>query len=307
VTLDDIQAGGFAPRTPPSGELAPTRSSGGKWALVFAAGVVALIVIGAIVWLTLRPKASTVSAGSGQTSPPAGQVDNKSQPTGQSFAESVNGAQIQMMSIPGGTFRMGSPESETGRDLDEGPQNEVTVATFYLSKYEVTQAQYKSVMGANPSNFKGDDLPVESVTWNDAVDFCRQLSQLTHRNYRLPTEAEWEYAARAGTTGPFAGNLDAMTWYNGNASGRTHPVGQKQPNAFGLYDMNGNVWEWCQSKYKTYPYKADDGRENLQETAVRVIRGGSWDNSELSCRSAYRRRVVPALRTIGFRIVMTAP
>jgi formylglycine-generating enzyme required for sulfatase activity len=307
VTLGDLQAGGFAPRTPSSGELTPTRSSGGKWAIVFAVGVVALIVIGAIVWLTLRPKASPVSAGSGQTSPPAGRVDNKSLPTGQSFAESVNGAQIQMMSIPGGTFRMGSPESETGRDLDEGPQNEVTVATFYMSKYEVTQAPYKSVMGTNPSNFKGDDLPVESVTWNDAVDFCRKLSQLTHRNYRLPTEAEWEYAARAGTTGPFAGKLDAMAWYNGNASGRTHPVGQKQPNAFGLYDMNGNVWEWCQSKYKTYPYKADDGRENLQETAVRVMRGGSWENSELSCRSAYRRRVLPALRTIGFRIVMTAP
>jgi formylglycine-generating enzyme required for sulfatase activity len=210
-----------------------------------------------------------------------------------------------MISVPGGKFQMGSPVSENGRDPDEGPQSEVAVANFFMSKYEVTQAQYKAVMSANPSSFKGDDLPVDSVTWQQAEDFCSKLSQITKREYRLPTEAEWEYASRAGAQSAIAGIVDAMAWYNANSGGRTHPVGQKHPNDFGLYDMNGNVWEWCQSKYKPYPYKADDGRENVQDGDVRVMRGGSWENNAVSCRSAYRRQVLPSVRaTIGFRVVL---
>jgi formylglycine-generating enzyme required for sulfatase activity len=211
-----------------------------------------------------------------------------------------------MVSVSGGRFLMGSPLSETGRDQDEGVQNDVTVQSFYMSKYEITQAQYKAVTGTNPSSFKGDDLPVDSVSWNDAVEFCRKLSQMTGRQYRLPTEAEWEYAARAGTNGPYAGNLEAMTWYDANSGNRTHPVGQKEPNGFGLYDMYGNVWEWCQSKYKPYPYNANDGRENLQEADVRVMRGGSWESAAKACRSAYRRRVTPDPRSSGFRIILSA-
>ena len=146
-----------------------------------------------------------------------------------------------MVYVTGGTFLMGSPDNEPDRDSDERPQHRVTVPGFSMGKYEITQAQWKAVMGTNPSYFKGDNLPVENVSWNDAKEFCSKLSQMTGKQYRLPTEAEWEYACRAGTTGPYAGNLDAMAWYSNNAGFKTHPVGQKRPNAFGLYDMHGNV------------------------------------------------------------------
>jgi formylglycine-generating enzyme required for sulfatase activity len=180
----------------------------------------------------------------------------------------------------------------------------VKIQSLQMSKYEVTQAQYRAVMNSNPSNFKGDDLPVDSVSWTDAVEFCRKLSQLTGRQYRLPTEAEWEYAARAGSTGPYSGDVQAIAWYDANAADHPHPVGQKTPNAFGLYDMNGNLWEWCESKYKPYPYSATDGREDLQSEDVRVLRGGSFESAARGCRSSYRRRVAPQPRTRGFRIVL---
>jgi formylglycine-generating enzyme required for sulfatase activity len=281
-----------------------THSSAGKRVMFIAGSVLVVIIVGAIVWL-IRDKirsAPPSNAPSKQTN----QAANRPQVTSQPFTENVSGTQIQMVSVPGGTFLMGSPLSEAGRDQDEGPQNEVTVQSFSIGKYEVTQEQYKAVMGTNPSSFIGDDLPVDSVSWNDAVAFCRKLSQMTGREYRLPTEAEWEYACRAKTTGPFPGNVDAVTWYDANSGNRTHPVGQKEPNGFGLYDMNGNVWEWCQSKYKPYPYRADDGREDLQSTDVRVMRGGSWRSPQKGCRSAYRRRVPPDDRTIGFRIILPA-
>jgi formylglycine-generating enzyme required for sulfatase activity len=298
----DQHAASAAERSP-ARQLTQTHSRGGKWLAVIA-GILLVLMIGGIGWLILT-KTRKKSSGTTQSQQPK-QTENKPQPTGQTFTENINGAQLQMISVPGGTFLMGSPLSETGRDKDEGPQNEATVPGFYMSKYEVTQAQYKAVMGANPSSFKGDDLPVDSVKWNDAVEFCRKLSTITGRAYSLPTEAEWEYAGRAGTSGPYAGNIDAMTWYSANSGSQTHPVGQKQPNGFGFYDMNGNVWEWCQSKYKPYPYKADDGREDLQATDVRVLRGGSWESTASSSRSAYRRRVIPDSRTIGFRIVLAA-
>lgn len=291
----------YSAETQPS-ELAHPHFSGGKRLAVIAVGVLAILFVGAIVWLILRPKTPTVSTVT-EAPQSASQNKNQEQTAGKSLTANVNGAQIQMVSIVGGTFLMGSPLSEMGRDKDEGPQNEVTVQSFDMSKYEVTQEQYKVVMGTNPSNFKGDNLPVDSVTWNNAVEFCRKLSETTGRTYRLPTEAEWEYASRAGTSGPYSGNIDAMTWYGPNSASQTHPVGQKQPNGFGLYDMNGNVWEWCQSKYGPYPYKADDGRENLQDNDVRVMRGGSYESSASSCRSAYRRRVIPDVRSIGFRVV----
>jgi len=159
--------------------------------------------------------------------------------------------------------------------------------------------------GLSPSSFKGDDLPVDSVSWNDAVEFCRKLSSLRGRQYRLPTEAEWEYAARAGSKEPVVGSLAIMGWCGANSLNRTHPVGQKDANAFGLYDMYGNVWEWCQSQYKSYPYQATDGREDLRQTDVHVLRGGSWESSTRACRSSYRRRVVPDPRTTGFRIALS--
>lgn len=186
--------------------------------------------------------------------------------TGREFSESLSGGvKLEMVEMPAGSFCMGSPSSGKDSLADERPQHRVNVPQFDMGKYEVTQAQWQAVMGANPSRSKGDDLPVERVKWDDAVEFCRKLSQMTGKKYRLPTEAEWEYAGRAGTKGNYAGSLDALGWYANN-SGRTyldfdpkvpladfskrikdngnqtHPVGTKQPNAFGLYDMHGNVW-----------------------------------------------------------------
>ena len=295
----------FAVESAAVNHFTPTQSTGGKrWAMI-AAGVLAVIVIGAVVWFIRGTKTKTGTAAAAQ-SQEAKATDNKAVPGGQSFIENLSGTPIEMVYVSGGTFLMGSPLSDAERDKDEGPQAEVTVQNFDMSKYEITQAQYKAVMGSNPSSFKGDDLPVDSVSWAEAVEFCRRLSKTTGREYRLPTEAEWEYACRSGTKGPYPGNIESLMWYDANSGNQTHPVGRKQPNGFGLYDMNGNVWEWCQSKYAPYPYRADDGREDLNSTDARVMRGGSWRSPAKGCRASYRRRVPPDDRTIGFRIVLPA-
>ncbi len=219
--------------------------------------------------------------------------------------------EIEMVYVPGGSFLMGSPENEPDRRSYEGPQHRVTVQDFYIGKYEVTQAQWRAVMGSNPSGFKGDNLPVENVSWNDAKEFCRRLSQMTGKEYRLPTEAEWEYACRAKTTGAYAGDLDAMAWYDKNSGGKTHPVGQKQPNAFGLYDMHGNVWEWCEDDWhNSYDGAPNDGRAWVDISArgsFRVSRGGGWYFNAVYCRSAGRDGYAPGNRygTLGFRLLRT--
>src|SRR6266436_244392 len=305
VGLRNTQRIASATETSQGGELTQTPSIGHRRSALIGGIVITAIFVAGIFWLIQRARTRIATTSVAQ-SQEAKQAANNVTPTAPSFTENIRGTEIKMVSVPAGTFLMGSPLSEAGRDKDEGPQSEVTVQKLSISKYEVTQAQYKAVAGTNPSNFKGDDLPVDSVTWNDAVEFCRKLSRLTGREYRLPTEAEWEYACRAGTKGPHAGNLDAMGWYAANSRNLTHPVGQKEPNGFGLYDINGNVWEWCQSKYQPYPYEATDGRENVQDNDVRVLRGGSWESSVSSTRSAYRRRVLPDARSIGFRIVLIA-
>jgi formylglycine-generating enzyme required for sulfatase activity len=264
---------------------------------------VATVSITGILWFIQHNKAAN-KPGATAVSLPAKESASKSAPPASSFTENVNGSEIDMVFVKGGTFVMGSPVSDPGRDQDEGPQAEVTVSGFHLSKYEITQAQYKAVMTTNPSSFKGDALPVDSVSWTDAVKFCRKLSELTGHPYRLPTEAEWEYAAKAGSSEYSAANVDALGWYDANSAGHPHAVGEKQANAFGLYDMKGNLWEWCQSKYKSYPYTAMDGRESLEGTDVRVLRGGSFESAARGCRSTYRRRVTPQPRTTGFRIVL---
>jgi len=290
-----------AAATNPDRRLTQSPSDGSKRLIGLAVAAVLLVAlaVGALWFIRSRNALQSKAA-----SHPAKPTESKTAPAGQSFTESVNGTEIKMISVSGGTFQMGSPGSEAGRDQDEGPQTNVTVQSFYMSKYEITQAQYKAAMGVNPASFKGDDLPVDSVSWNDAVEFCRKLSALSGKQYRLPTEAEWEYSARAGTNGPYAGNLESMAWYDANSGNQTHPVGQKEPNGFGLYDMYGNVWEWCESKYMPYPYRATDGREDLQGSGVRVLRGGSWKSAAKGCRSAYRRRVVPEPNSSGFRIVL---
>jgi formylglycine-generating enzyme required for sulfatase activity/serine/threonine protein kinase len=220
-------------------------------------------------------------------------------------------ARIEMIYVPGGAFLMGSPENETDRLPFEGPQRQVTVPSFYIGRYEVTQAQWRAVMGENPSHFKGDDLPVENVSWDDAKNFCRELSLKGGQEYRLPTEAEWEYACRAGTTGANAGDLDEMVWYNKNSDHKTQRVGMKQPNKFGLYDLRGNVWEWCEddwhNSYANAPRDASAWVDDPGRGPRRVFRGLSWRDIASNCRSAYRSGEAPSFRgsSLGMRIVRT--
>ena len=220
---------------------------------------------------------------------------------------------MKLILIPAGKFTMGSPDSETDRDGDEGPQHEVTITKpFYMGVYEVTQEQYEQVMGQNPSSFKSPRNPVENVFWNDAVAFCEKVSRNTGRNLRLPTEAECEYACRAGTNTRFSfgesdTDLGDHAWYWGNSAHKTHPVGQKKPNPWGLYDMHGNVWEWCQDAWHgNYNGAPTDGSAWTSggDSPHRVRRGGSWYVNANGCRSADRPRYTPGHRSrgIGFRV-----
>ncbi|GAC1399954.1 MAG: hypothetical protein NVSMB56_15090 [Pyrinomonadaceae bacterium] len=194
----------------------------------------------------------------------------------------------------------------------ESPAHQVTVhAPFYMAKYPVTESQWTAVMGNNPGYFWGSDHPVENVSWNDVQDFLRKLNTIENESgylYRLPTEAEWEYAARAGTTDDFAGDVEAMAWHEGNSNGRTHPVGQKTPNTFGLYDMHGNVWQWVQDYYhEGYDGAPKDTSAWLGggDQQYRVIRGGSWGDAADFARSSNRGRASSSSHysNIGFRLV----
>jgi formylglycine-generating enzyme required for sulfatase activity len=200
---------------------------------------------------------------------------------------------------------------------DEKPPHPVTVQEFYLGKYPVTQEQWQAVMGNNPSKFSDTPQnPVERVSWNDCQEFCQKLSQMTGQTYRLPSEAEWEYACRAGTQtryyfGDNENQLGDYAWYEDNSGSKTHPVGQKKQNPWGLYDMHGNVWEWCEdSWHPNYQGAPTDGSPwNDNDSQKRVRRGGSWYNSPWNCRSAYRFNSDPGLRFInfGFRVLCEGP
>ncbi|MFN6272616.1 MAG: SUMF1/EgtB/PvdO family nonheme iron enzyme [Microcystis sp.] len=225
---------------------------------------------------------------------------------------------LEMVDIHAGKFNMGSNENEK-------PIHEVIVPAFQIGKYPVTQAQYKAVMGNNPSRFSGNPQnPVESISWLNAQAFCENLSQLTGKNYRLPTEAEWEYACRAGTKTLFSfgddkEQLGDYAWFDGNSNNTTHPVGEKRPNPWGIYDMHGNVWEWCADQHhENYVNKPDNIRENgslawldsdITNQSSIIRRGGSWYRDPLACSSAYRGRSVAAIRNndLGFRVVCNLP
>ena len=222
---------------------------------------------------------------------------------------------FDMVFVKGGTFQMGS----NNEDSDEKPIHTVTVSDFYMSATEVTQAQWKAVMGSNPSNWKGDNLPVESVSWNDVQKFLKKLNKSTGENYRLPTEAEWEYAARGGvekngrsSQTKYAGsnNIDEVAWYDDNSGSKTHPVGQKNPNELGLYDISGNVWEWCNDWYDEDYYSSSsiNNPQGANSGGARVLRGGSWYYDAWNCRVANRLSNSPALRLsdFGFRLVLSA-
>jgi formylglycine-generating enzyme required for sulfatase activity len=263
-----------------------------------------------------------------------GQIAERRKGQAQYFVEDLgHGVSLEMIEIPAGTFTMGSPGNEAERFSHEGPPHAVSVPAFAMGKYEVTQAQWREVatlpkvkidLNPEPSFFKGDDLPVERVSWNDAVEFCARLSRKTGRAYRLPSEAEWEYAARAGTTTPFAfgptitpeivnyhGNYPYGSAPKGAYRQKTIPVGSLGvANAFGLYDLHGNVWEWCQDVWHdNYQGAPTDGSAWLSggDPSRRVLRGGSWYALGVNCRSALRDYYPPVVRdSLGFRVVVAA-
>jgi len=236
---------------------------------------------------------------------------------------SISELGMKLMLIPAGTFVMGSPDDEEGRWDDEGPQTTVTITKpFWLGETEITQAQWQSVMGNNPSVFKGEDLPVESVSWNDAIAFCEKLNQEYGNtlppgyHYTLPTEAQREYACRAGTSTRFYYGddpgyiqLGEYAWYSENSGSKMHPVGEKLPNGWGLHDMHGNVWEWCLDRYSdTYPGGSVTDPFGPESGTYRVLRGGSWDNFARSCRSADRYGGAPGSSGdfLGFRVALSS-
>jgi len=231
-----------------------------------------------------------------------------------------NGISLDMVWIPPGTFLMGSPENEAERWHNETQHIVTLTKGFWMGKYEVTQEQWQSVMGENLCKVKEARLPVSNVTWYQCHEFVKKLNERLQtadrrlQTFRLPTEAEWEYACRAGTTGPFAGDdLDAMAWHFWNRGGHLHPVGLKRPNAWGLHDMHGNVSEWCLDFYGDYPRKAVTDPTGVvvqcPEYALDiehcVIRGGASYN----CRSAYRNQSWPCYQwgDVGLRVVLAAP
>ncbi len=233
-------------------------------------------------------------------------VDDAEVKCGYGIVPDRNSMGIEFILIPAGDFLMGSNQRK-----DETPVHRVTVSKpFYLGKYPVTQRQWVKIMGNNPSYFKGDDMPVEQVSWNDVQEFIKKLNEMEGtNNYRLPSEAEWEYACRAGTNtryffGDTESGLDEYAWYSGST---THQVGQKRPNPWGLYDMYGNVWEWCQDKWHDSYEGAlvDSGAREDSSSSLRVDRGGCWSSLARYCRSALRSGNSPDNRYgfTGFRLL----
>lgn len=217
-----------------------------------------------------------------------------------------------MVRVEGGTFMMGATPEQGNNVLDEEkPAHQVTLSSFLIGKYEVTQEEWQAVMGDNPSYFKGAKCPVESVSWNDCQKFIRKLNAMTGKRFRLPTEAEWEYAARGGNKSigyKYSGsdNLDRVAWYDGNSGSASHNVGQKSPNELGLYDMSGNVWEWCQDWKDSYSSISQTNPTGPSSGSVRVNRGGSWNFFAFDCRVSYRYCNAPGYRDsyLGLRLAL---
>ena len=271
-----------------------------------------------------------------------GEVREQEKRQGKFFSQDLgNSVTLEMVYLPGGSFLMGTEEEEIERLVkkfnwegfrSEKPQHEVKIQPFFLGKYPVTQEQWKAIsslpkvnrdLEAEPSYFKGDKRPVEKVAWEDAVEFCQRLSFQTGKEYRLPSEAEWEYACRAGTTSPFnlgetiteeLVNYDGREIYGNEPRGEyreeTTPVGSFSANAYGLYDLHGNVWEWCEDDWhENYQAAPTDGSAwKLGASSIKVVRGGSWLNAPPDCRCAYRFDLASNYRSyfIGFRVAYVA-
>ena len=226
----------------------------------------------------------------------------------------VKNLDMSFVTIPAGTFMRGDANGEN----NETPHQVTLTKCFELGVYEVTQEQYEQVMDSNPSHYKGAQNPVENMRWDDAVEFCRKLSELPAEQsagyvHRLPTEAEWEYACRAGTDtaysfGDSESELGEHAWYGRKSGDTTHPVGRKKPNGLGLYDMHGNVFEWCQDWYGNYPKGSVTDPTGPSSGSNRVLRGGGWFNAADDCRSANRIRLDPSSRSgiLGFRVARSS-
>jgi formylglycine-generating enzyme required for sulfatase activity len=222
------------------------------------------------------------------------------------YIESAYGVNLQMVFVQGGKFQMGSKDGGS----DEKPVHQVTLSDFFIGKVEVTQRQWQYVMGKNPSFFKGcDDCPVEQVSWNDVQEFIRKLNRKSGKNYRLPTEAEWEYAAKGGNkskgyTYSGSDSIGDVGWYTKNSDSKTHLAGQKQPNELGLYDMSGNVLEWCSDWYGRYLPRSQVNPKGASTGDSRVYRGGGWGYLSRSCHTTNRDRTGPGSHSfnLGFRV-----
>ena len=224
----------------------------------------------------------------------------------------VNGVRFKMIAVAGGTFTMGATSEQKRPYDDEKPTHTVTLSDYYIGETEVTQELWAAVMGSNPSRFTGNmQRPVECVSWDDCQTFIRKLNELTGANFRLPTEAEWEFAARGGRNSrgyQYSGssNLGDVAWYDDNSSDTTHPVKTKLPNELGVYDMSGNVWEWCQDWIGSYSLSSQTNPTGPGTGSCRVNRGGSWDYDARYCRSAHRSNNTPGLRFngLGLRLAL---
>lgn len=218
---------------------------------------------------------------------------------GENRTFTVNGVSFTMVAVKGGTFTMGATSEQTGAKSDESPTHLVTLSDYYIGETEVTQELWQAVMGSNPSDFTGNlQRPVERVSWNDCQTFITKLNALTGETFSLPTEAEWEYAARGGNKAQgylYSGSntISDVAWYTSNSSNTTHPVKTKQPNELGIYDMSGNVWEWCSDWDGSYSSSAQTDPVGPSSGSNRVLRGGSWNHSATCCRVAYRNANTP--------------
>ena len=236
---------------------------------------------------------------------------NPDEPQTETFM--VNGVSFKMITVEGGTFIMGASADQDSVAYDsEKPAHQVTLSSYSIGETEVTQDLWQAVMGSNPSYFPGDlQRPVERVSWSACQEFITELNQLTGKQFRLPTEAEWEYAARGGRLSigyKYSGsnNISEIAWYSSNSSNITNPVATKAPNELGLYDMSGNVWEWCQDWYEVYGSESQTNPTGPATGSARVSRGGSWGSIATLCRVSYRRRHAPSNwdNNLGLRLAM---
>lgn len=251
------------------------------------------------------------------------EVDAQIAPYGETYVEDVNGLNMKMIYVEGGTFTMGASSGDSNADDDEYPAHQVTLDSYYIAEFEVTQSQWKKIMGTTISQqneisdwggFRGvgDNYPMYHVNWHEAEAFCEELSRLTGKKYCLPTEAQWEFAARGGNKGKNSDNkysgsyfVEDVARYGGNSDGATHSVGSKYPNELGIYDMSGNVWEWCSDWYGDYSSNSQTNPMGPSSGDYRVLRGGGWGSDARGCRVSYRGDSFPSYRSInsGFRVV----